>query len=108
VEILSEIIELSNEMIDTLDESGFFEEHVFLERLPLKRKLQIVMQRKWEQEGEIKLSDSEFLSVCNSAIGDNIADTLGSLVNKGAVYMNVDSTGEISYTANKGFDLNNI
>lgn len=108
MEILSEIIELSNEMIDTLDESGFFEEHVFLERVPLKRKLQIAMQRKWEQDNEMLLSDSEFLSVCNSAIGDGISNTLGTLVDKGAVYMNVDSDGEISYTANKDFDLNNI
>lgn len=108
VEILSEIIELSNEMIDTLDESGFFDEHVFLDRVPLKRKLQIAMQRKWEQMNEMKLSDTEFLAVCNDAIGDNLSTTLSSLVEKGAVKMNINSEGEISYVANRDFDLNNI
>lgn len=108
MEILSEIVEISNELIDELDVSGFFEEHVFLERVPLKRKLQIAMQRKWEQENDMKLTDSEFLSVCNESIGDNIASTIGSLVDKGAVYMNVNDEGEITYTANKDFDLGKI
>ena len=33
MDILNEIIEVSNEIIDTLDEHEFFEENVFIERL---------------------------------------------------------------------------
>ncbi len=108
MEILSEIIELSNEMIDELDVNGFFEEHVFLDRVPLKRKLQIAMQRKWEQENEMRLTDKEFLSVCNSAISDSVSKTLGDLVDKNAIFMNINKDGEIEYTANKDFNLDNL
>ena len=50
MQILTEIIELSNEIVDTLEQTGFFEQTPFVERLPLKIKLQEKMQRKWEQK----------------------------------------------------------
>jgi len=103
MDILNEIIEISTEMINTLEESGFFEEHEFIDRLPLKRALQIAMQRKWEQEDDMLLTDNEFLDVCNIVSNNGIAETIEDLVDKGALNMSVNKDGEILYSANKDF-----
>ncbi len=108
MEILSEIIEVSNQMIDTLDEAGFFDENVFIERLPLKRKLQVAMQRKWEQESVMILTDNEFIGICNETLKDSVANTIEDLVDKGALDMSVDSNGDILYSRNKDFNSDNL
>ena len=103
MDILNEIIEISTEMINTLEESGFFEEHQFIDRLPLKRALQIAMQRKWEQKDDMFLTDNEFLDVCNIVSNNGIAETIEDLVDKGALNMSVNKDGEILYSSNKDF-----
>ena len=105
MDILSEIIEVSNQLIDTLDENDFFVENPFIEQIPLKRALQIRMQQKWEQEEEIFLSDDEFLEVCQSVSNNEIANTIEALVDKGALNMSVNEDGEILYSANKDFQF---
>lgn len=104
MDILSEIIEVSNQIIDTLEENDFFVENPFIDRIPLKRALQIAMQRKWEQEEEIFLTDEEFLDVCQSVSNNEIANTIESLVDKGALNMSVNEDGEILYSANKDYN----
>jgi hypothetical protein len=110
MEILSEIIEISNQIIDTIDEQGFFndKETPFVERLPLKKMLQNKMQRKWEEENEMLLTESEFIECVNLVASDSISNTLESLVDKGALNMGIDTDGEIVYSANKDFDLNDL
>ena len=108
MQILTEIIEISNQMVDTLDENGFFYEHIFLERLPLKIALQEKMQRKWEQENEMILTDGEFLQVCNEVNADSIAKTIADLVEKGAVNVSINESGEIIYSANKAFNTDEL
>jgi hypothetical protein len=108
MQILTEIIEISNQMVDTLDENGFFYEHIFLERLPLKIALQEKMQRKWEQENEMILTDGEFLQVCNEVNADSIAKTIADLVEKGAVNVSINESGEIIYSANKEFNTDEL
>ena len=110
MEILSEIIEISNQIIDTMDEQGFFndKETTFVERLPLKKMLQNKMQRKWEEENEMLLTESEFIECVNLVASDSISNTLESLVDKGALNMGIDTEGEIVYSANKDFDLNDL
>jgi hypothetical protein len=103
MEILSEIIDASNEMMNVLDETGFFEESPFIDRIPLKRALQIAMQRKWEQEDDMFLNDKEFLDVCQSVSNESIGKTIEDLVDKGALDMSVNEDGEILYSANKNF-----
>ena len=105
MDILPEIITLSNEMIDLLDEAQFFEGNPFIERLPLKRKLQEAMQRKWEQEGDMFLTDKEFLEVCQNVSNTGIGKTIEDLVDKGALNMSVNADGEILYSANKDFQF---
>jgi hypothetical protein len=108
MQILTEIIEISNQMVDTLDENGFFYEHIFLERVPLKIALQEKMQRKWEQENEMILTDGEFLQVCNEVNADSIAKTIADLVEKGAVNVSINESGEIIYSANKEFNTDEL
>jgi hypothetical protein len=103
MDILNEIIEVSNQIIDTLQENDFFVENPFIEQISLRRALQIRMQRKWEQEEEIFLSDEEFLEVCQSVSNNEIANTIESLVDKGALNMSVNEDGEILYSANKDY-----
>ena len=105
MDILSEIIEVSNEIIDTLESGGFFIENPFIDRIPLKRALQIRMQRKWEQEGEMVLTDNEFLEVCQNVSNNEIGKTIEDLVDKGALNMSVNEDGEILYSANKDFQF---
>ena len=108
MDILSEIIEVSNQMIDTLEENDFFIESPFIDRIPLKRALQFAMQRKWEQENEMYLSDTEFLEICKSVSADGIAKTIGDLVDKGALDMSINEKGEILYSANKDFQFDKL
>ena len=108
MDILPEIIALSNEMIDTLDEAEFFEGNPFIERLPLKRKLQITMQRKWEQEGDMYLTDLECEMVMQEVLSESVGDTIESLVDKGALNMNIDKDGTILYKVNKDFNFDQL
>ena len=108
MQILSEIIEVSDEMVNSLQEDGFFEEHQFIDRIPLKRALQIAMQRKWEQEDNMFLTDTEFLKVCNDTMEVNISTTIMDLVEQGALDMSVNPDGEILYSNNKNFNFNNL
>jgi hypothetical protein len=106
MDILSEIIELSTEMVNSLEEDGFFEEHQFIDRIPLKRALQIAMQRKWEQEDDMILTDKQFLEVCQNVSNNGIAKTIEDLIDKGALNMSVNEDGEILYSSNKDFKWN--
>jgi hypothetical protein len=106
MDILSEIIEISDEMVNSLEEDGFFEEHQFIDRIPLKRALQIAMQRKWEQEDDMILTDKQFLEVCQNVSNNGIAKTIEDLIDKGALNMSVNEDGEILYSSNKDFKWN--
>jgi len=103
MDILSEIIELSTEMVNSLQEDGFFEEHQFIDRIPLKRALQIAMQRKWEQENDMILTDKQFLEVCQNVSNNGIGKTIEDLVDKGALNLSINKDGEILYSANKDY-----
>ena len=107
MDILSEIIEVSNQIIDTLEENDFFIENQFIDQTSLRRALQIRMQQKWEQEEEIFLTDEEFLEVSQNVSNNEIANTIESLVDKGALNMSVNETGEILYSANKDYQWKN-
>lgn len=108
MQILPEIIETSDKMIDVLTESEFFEDNPMIDSIALKNSIQIAMQRKWEQEDEMILSDKEFLEICNQEVQKGINDALESLVEKGAVQMSIGKGGEIYYSANPDFDINKL
>jgi hypothetical protein len=108
MDILTEIIEVSDSLIGTLKETGFFEEHVFIEEIPLKLKLQETMQRKWEQEGQMLLTDKEFIKVCDEVMHVALGETLGGLVDKEALEMSIDENGEINYSVNPNFNIDKL
>ena len=108
MDILTEIIEVSDSLIGTLKETVFFEEHIFIEEIPLKLKLQETMQRKWEQEGQMLLTDKEFVKVCDEVMHVALGETLGGLVDKEALEMSIDENGEINYSVNPNFNIDKL
>jgi hypothetical protein len=108
MDILTEIIEASEQMITILLEEGFFDDSIFIEPEKLQYELQIAMQRKWEQENKMVLTDTEFIEICNNVSNQAIGETLSGLVDKGAVSMAITDKGELAYKANPNFDINNL
>jgi len=108
MQILTEIIEVSHEIIDTLNKNGFFEEHPFIEPKDLLKNIQHKMQRKWEEQNEILLNDEEFIQSCNEVNENTISQTIESLINKGALNMSIGEDGEILYSKNQDFDIENL
>ena len=108
MDILSEIIEVSENMVDTLIKTEFFEEHPFINPNDYKKELQKTMQRKWEQENEMYLNDEEFLEICKNVHSKGISSTIEELVDKGALDMSISETGEILYSANKDFNIDDL
>lgn len=106
MDILTEIIETSDNMVDILKEDGFFDEHALIHPSDLRVALQIKMQRKWEQENEMFLSDTEFLEVCNELITESISEGLSDLVESGHIELSVAPDGELIYSkTDKPFKL---
>ena len=106
MDILTEIIETSDNMVDVLNEDGFFEEHGLIHPSDLRVALQIKMQRKWEQENDMYLNDTEFLEVCNELITESVSNGLSDLIASGHVEIAVNPNGEIVYsTTDKPFEL---
>jgi hypothetical protein len=96
--ILTEIIEVSDEIIDTLKEENFFEETPFINELGLKRELQRHMQYNWEQTNSMHLNDDQFLEIVNGLITDGISVGLSDLIESGHVKTGVNSDGELVYS----------
>jgi hypothetical protein len=106
MDILTEIIETSDNMVDVLNEDGFFEEHRLIHPSDLRVALQIKMQRKWEQENDMYLNDTEFLEVCNELITESVSNGLSDLIESGHVEIAVNPNGEIVYSkTDKPFEL---
>lgn len=96
--ILTEIIELSDEMIDNLTEQNFFVDTPFISPLELKRGIQKQMQYNWEQTNDMYLDEDQFLEICKDIMTDSISRNLGILVDSGHVGMAVNPDGEIVYS----------
>jgi hypothetical protein len=103
-----EVVELANGIIETLHENKFFEETPFVGETELLQKLKENMQRKWETNGEMLLTDNEFIETCNEVMHESLTDTLGTLLDKEAIEMSIGADGEIYYSANPDFDIDNL
>ena len=104
--ILTEIIELSDEMIDNLTEENFFEDTPFISPLELKIAVQRQMQYNWEQRNDMHLDEDQFLEICRDIMTESISRNLGILVDSGHVQMAVNPEGEIVYSlTDKPFEL---
>lgn len=98
MDILTEIIEVSDEIIDTLREENFFEETPFIDELELKQAIQIQMQYNWEQNNTMYLDDEQFLQIVNDLITDGVSNGLSDLIESGHVQAGVNPDGEIVYS----------
>lgn len=61
--ILTEIIEKSDEIVGTLIQTNFFDDYPFIDEKVFKYRLQVTMQRKWEQSDEMNLNSNEFIAL---------------------------------------------
>lgn len=98
MDILTEIIEVSDEIITTLKEENFFVETPFINELELKREIQKQMQYNWEQTERMYLNDEQFLQIVNDLIADGISNGLSDLIESGHVQAAVNPDGEIVYS----------
>lgn len=96
--ILTEIIEVSDEIITTLKEENFFVETPFINELELKREIQKQMQYNWEQTERMYLNDEQFLQIVNDLIAEGISNGLSDLIESGHVQAGVNPDGEIVYS----------
>ncbi len=96
--ILTEIIEVSDAIIDTLKEENFFVETPFINEVSLKREIQKQMQYNWEQTEEMYLNDEQFLEIVNGLITEGVSNGLSDLIESGHVQSAVNPDGEIVYS----------
>jgi hypothetical protein len=108
MDILPEIVEATNRLIDALDENGVFKNNPFLERLPLKRKLQNLMQRRWEEFDDYRMSWDEVENVMKEIVNDSVGESIEHLLDKGVLDMSINKKGDILYSINKNFDIDNL
>jgi hypothetical protein len=103
-----EILRIAYGIIDTLKNNEFFEEHPFVGEHELTKLLKEKMQTKWETEGEMLLTDKEFMETCNEVMHESVGNTIEGLLDKGALQMSIGEGGEIYYSANPDFDMDKI
>lgn len=102
------IVRIADGIIDTLKKNEFFEEHPFVGETELSQRLKEKMQVKYKANGELLLSDKEFLETCNEVMHEALHETIGSLLDRGAIQMSIGKGGDIYYSANPDFDLNKL
>jgi hypothetical protein len=107
--ILTEIVEKSDEIVDVLNQTNFFADYPFIDEGVFKYRLQVAMQRKWEQSDEMNLNSNEFIKLVKTVSSDGIAETINEMCEKDLLRMAVNPKGELVYTLSDGIakGLNN-
>jgi hypothetical protein len=100
--ILTEIIEKSDEIVDILNQTNFFGDYPFVDEDVFKYRLQVAMQRKWEQTDEMNLNSAEFIALVKVVSSDGIAETINEMCEKDLLRMAVNPKGELVYTLSDG------
>jgi hypothetical protein len=100
--ILTEIIEKSDEIVDVLNQTNFFGDYPFIDEKVFKYRLQVAMQRKWEQYDEMNLNSTEFITLVKVVSSDGIAETINEMCEKNLLRMAVNPKGELVYTLSDG------
>ena len=102
MEILKEIKEVSEQIIETLHETDFFSDYVFISEEILRMHLELEMQKKWEQTDEtFMLSDVEFVKICEVITKMAINETLTEMVLSNKLNMGVNEDVKIVYSINE-------
>jgi hypothetical protein len=100
--ILTEIIEKSDEIVGTLIQTNFFDDYPFIEEGVFRYRLQVAMQRKWEQADDMNLNSREFIALVKAVSSDGIAETINQMCEKDLLRMAVNPKGELVYTLSDG------
>jgi hypothetical protein len=100
--ILTEIIEKSDEIVDILNQTNFFGDYPFVDADVFKYRLQVAMQRKWEQTDDMNLSSEEFIILVRVVSSDGISETINQMCEKDLLRMAVNPNGELVYTLSDG------
>ena len=100
--ILTEIVEKSDEIVDTLIQTNFFDDYPFIDEKVFKYRLQVTMQRKWEQCDEMNLNSNEFIALVRAVSSDGISETINEMCEKNLLRMAVNPKGELVYTLSDG------
>ena len=80
--ILTEIIEKSDEIVDILNQTNFFGDYPFVDENVFKYRLQVAMQRRWEQTDDMNLTSEEFIILVRVVSSDGIAETINQMCEK--------------------------
>lgn len=97
------------ELITTLKETDFFEDHPFADEDVLCKKLIMALLEKSNREGEFtRLDEEEFVDVVNETIQETIDETIRSLSDKGAIQWRVRPGGELAISKNPDFNMDEI
>jgi hypothetical protein len=107
--ILTEIIEKSDEIVDILTQTNFFGDYPFVDEDVFKYRLQVAMQRKWEQADDMNLNSEEFIILVRTVSSEGISETINEMCEKDLLRMAVNPKGELVYTLSDGIakGLNN-
>jgi hypothetical protein len=100
--ILTEIVEKSYEIVDILNQTNFFADYPFVDEDVFKYRLQVAMQRKWEQVDDMNLSSEEFIILVRVISSEGISDTINKMCEKDLLRMAVNPKGELVYTLSDG------
>ena len=110
--ILTEIIEIADSIMTELENQNFFDQFVFCDPLDLRREMEIQMQRNWEQEGDIHMTDSQFVELVEKVTKLGIEGTVNKAFEDGLIVMDsIDKNGEVLYKLNpdiKIIDLGDV
>ena len=102
------IVRIADGIIDTLKKNEFFEEHPFVGETELSQRLKEKMQVKYKSNGDSLLTDKEFVETCNEVMHEALNETIGGLLDKGALKMSIGKGGDIYYSSNPDFDLDKL
>ncbi len=100
--ILTEIIEKSYEIVDILNQTNFFDDYPFVDEDVFKYRLQVAMQRKWEQADDMNLNSEEFIILVRTVSSEGISNTINEMCEKNLLRMAVNPKGELVYTLSDG------
>jgi hypothetical protein len=109
MDILTEIIETADNIMNKLEQEGFYDQYIFCEPFKLRRELEIQMQRNWEQLEDIYLSDEQFMEIIQRVTTEGITKTFSDMVMDGTIIMDsVDANGELLYKINPEIDIDDL
>lgn len=100
--ILTEIVEKSDEIVDILNQTNFFDDYPFIDEKVFKYRLQVAMQRRWEQTDDMNLTSEEFIILVRTVSSEGISQTINEMCEKNLLRMAVNPKGELVYTISDG------